>query len=232
MIYAGIVAGGNGTRMGLSYEPKQFLPIESKPIIIHTVEKFLTIKHIDKIVIGINPEFKKELINILDKYLSDYMNRIMIVLGGLDRNETILNICKAIDKNSILITHDAVRPFVKEKMILDSIKLIENYDVVGTFIPSVDTIAESLDGKSITSMPNRNNIYQAQTPQTFRVLDFLREYSILSNENKKILTDVCKIFLMNKKKVGMIEGEYSNIKITTPTDYQFAQLLIKYEKGV
>lgn len=233
MICVGILAGGSGTRMGIGNMPKQFLTLGSKPIIIHTIEKFLLIQNIDKIIIGVNPQYVLHMQDLIDKYLEKFANKIIVVQGGKDRNETILNVCDVIeDKSSILITHDAVRPFISMKTIEENISLIDKYDAVDTAVPAIDTIVESINGELISTIPDRKYYYQGQTPQTFRVNDFLKLYSELTEDEKNILTDACKIFVLKDKKVALANGHYSNIKITTVTDLKIASAMIQenYDK--
>lgn len=233
MICVGILAGGSGTRMGIGNMPKQFLTLGSKPIIIHTIEKFLLIQNIDKIIIGVNPQYVLHMQDLINKHLEKFSDKITVVQGGKDRNETILNVCDVIeDKSAVLITHDAVRPFVSMKTIEENIALIDKYDAVDTAVPAIDTIVESVNGELISTIPDRKYYYQGQTPQTFRVNDFLKLYSELTEDEKNILTDACKIFVLKNKKVALANGHYSNIKITTVTDLKIASAMIQenYDK--
>lgn len=233
MICVGILAGGSGTRMGIGNMPKQFLTLGSKPIIIHTIEKFLLIQNIDKIIIGVNPQYVLHMQDLINKHLEKFSDKITVVQGGKDRNETILNVCDVIeDKSAVLITHDAVRPFVSMKTIEENITLIDKYDAVDTAVPAIDTIVESVNGELISTIPDRKYYYQGQTPQTFRVNDFLKLYSELTEDEKNILTDACKIFVLKNKKVALANGHYSNIKITTVTDLKIASAMIQenYDK--
>ncbi len=233
MIYAGILAGGKGTRMGITDMPKQFLELGSKPILIHTIEKFLLVPDFDKIVLGIHPDWITYTEDLLDKYLSQYLDRIIIAEGGHDRNTTIENIIKKIDsikpitKNDIIVTHDSVRPFVALRTIKDNIELLANNDAADTVVEATDTIVESKNNTIITDIPDRKYLYQGQTPQTFRMQEFLDLYNALSKEQKEILTDACKIFVISGKNVALAKGEYSNIKITTITDLKIAKSMIE-----
>ncbi len=131
MIYAGILAGGKGTRMGITDMPKQFLELGTKPILIHTVEKFLLV-----------PE------DLIDKYLSAHTERILVTEGGVDRNSTIENVINAINARrpitdkDIIVTHDSVRPFLTLKTIRENIELAQQYDAVDTVVEATDTIVE------------------------------------------------------------------------------------------
>ena len=233
MIYAGILAGGTGSRMGITDMPKQFLDLGGRPILIHTVEKFLLVNEIQKIVLGIQSDWVTYTEDLVDKYLASYKERILVVEGGSDRNSTIENIILAIDEvqplteEDIIVTHDSVRPFVSLKTIQENIELAKSHDVVDTVVEATDTIVQSLDNTFITDIPERQYLYQGQTPQTFKMKDFLALYHDLSDQQKEVLTDACKIFVINGKKVALAKGEYSNIKITTITDLKIARGMIE-----
>ena len=233
MIYAGILAGGTGTRMGISNMPKQFLDLGNKPIIIHTIEKFLLEPEIEKI--GVHEDWISHAEDLVEEYISTFKDRIIIVAGGSDRNTTIENIIKAIDDykeltdEDIVITHDSVRPFITLRIIKDNIRLAKECDAVDTVVEAVDTIVESTNGEYITNIPNRAHYYQGQTPQSFRCKDFLNLYNSLTSEEKQILTDACKIFVIKGKEVALAKGEYSNLKITTVTDLKIAKSMLEDE---
>ena len=235
MIYAGILAGGTGTRMGISNMPKQFLDLGNKPIIIHTIEKFLLEPEIEKIVVGVHEDWISHAEDLVEEYISTFKDRIIIVSGGSDRNTTIENIIKAINDykeltdEDIVITHDSVRPFITLRIIKDNIRLAKECDAVDTVVEAVDTIVESTNGEYITNIPNRAHYYQGQTPQSFRCKDFLNLYNSLTSEEKQILTDACKIFVIKGKKVALAKGEYSNLKITTVTDLKIAKSMLEDE---
>ncbi|MBF1209453.1 MAG: 2-C-methyl-D-erythritol 4-phosphate cytidylyltransferase [Gemella morbillorum] len=235
MIYAGILAGGTGTRMGISNMPKQFLDLGNKPIIIHTIEKFLLEPEIEKIVVGVHEDWISHAEDLVEEYISTFKDRIIIVAGGSDRNTTIENIIRAIDDykeltdEDIVITHDSVRPFITLRIIKDNIRLAKECDAVDTVVEAVDTIVESTNGEYITNIPNRAHYYQGQTPQSFRCKDFLSLYNSLTSEEKQILTDACKIFVIKGKEVALAKGEYSNLKITTVTDLKIAKSMLEDE---
>lgn len=233
MIFAGILAGGKGTRMGMQDVPKQFLELGNQPILIHTIEKFLLVSEIEMIYVGVHPDWISYAEDLMKKFLSGFSNRIRIVSGGYDRNETIKNIILSIQSehgvtsNEILITHDSVRPFVSIKSIKENIDLIENSDAVDTVVEAIDTIVKSSDGESILEIPDRKYLYQGQTPQTFRMQNFLDLYEELDNNQKEKLTDACKIFVLKGKQVALAKGDYSNIKITTISDLKVARSMIE-----
>ncbi len=233
MIFAGIVAGGIGNRMNLSGLPKQFLPLgeSRKPIIIHTLEKFLLCEKIDYIYLGVHKDWVGYAEELLKKYDVNN-NKVFIIEGGADRNLTILNIINEIEKkyekNSehIIVTHDAVRPFVTLKMINENIEAAVECGACDTVVPAVDTIIDSTDGKYITSVPNRSSMYQGQTPQSFNMAELKSLYEDLKSEEKELLTDACKIFVVRNKPVKLVAGDTFNIKITTVSDYKIAEAIL------
>jgi len=235
MIYAGILAGGTGTRMGISNMPKQFLELGKKPILIHTIEKFLLEPEIEKIVVGVHEDWVSHAEDLVEQYVSAFADRIIITPGGVDRNTTIENIINRINEykpltdEDIIVTHDSVRPFITLRIIKDNIRLAKESDAVDTVVEAVDTIVESTNGEYISNIPNRAHYYQGQTPQSFKCLDFLNLYNSLDKEEKQILTDACKIFVIKGKKVALAKGEYSNIKITTVTDLKIAKSMLEDE---
>ena len=233
MIFGAIVAGGVGNRMNLSGLPKQFLPLgeSEKPILIHTLEKFLICKKLDFIYLGVHKDWVGYAEELLDKYKID-KSRVFVTVGGADRNLTILNVINAIEKNHgrsdehIIVTHDAVRPFVTLRMINENIEAAKEFGACDTVISAVDTIIESKDGNLISSVPNRSTMYQGQTPQSFKMSELKNLYNDLSDEEKSILTDACKIFVFRNKPVKLVKGDTFNIKITTVSDYKIAQAIL------
>ncbi|WP_436854408.1 D-ribitol-5-phosphate cytidylyltransferase [Staphylococcus caeli] len=232
MIYGGILAGGIGSRMGNVPLPKQFLDLDGKPILVHTVEKFLLTSEFDKIYIATPQKWISHTKDTLRKHNIDD-ERIEVVQGGSDRNETIMNIIHAaeaehgINDDDVIVTHDAVRPFLTRRIIKENIDNVLEYGAVDTVITATDTIITSDNGDSIQSIPVRSEMYQGQTPQSFNVNLLRNSYNELSDDDKQIMTDACKILVVANKKVKLVMGELYNIKITTPYDLKVANSIIK-----
>ncbi len=232
MVFGAILAGGSGTRMHISNMPKQFLPLDEKPIIIHTLEKLLMCTKIDVIYIGVNPAWLGYMSDLLEKYELDFEDKIKLVPGGKNRNDTIFNIINDIEKtygeseDNIIVTHDAVRPFVTLRILDENIENAITYGACDTVVPAVDTIVVSQDAQQIDSIPDRSMMYQGQTPQTFKINILKELYSQLKPSEKNILTDACKICVMKGAPVKLVKGNSSNIKITTISDYKIAQFLV------
>jgi 2-C-methyl-D-erythritol 4-phosphate cytidylyltransferase len=236
-IYAGILAGGKGTRMNNATLPKQFLEIGNKPVIIHTVEKFLLHEKISSILIIVPEQWVTYTEDLVNKYIGE-SSHIHILCGGDTRNETIFNGIKFIDSEfglndeDVFITHDAVRPFITYKIIEDNIKNVIEFGATDTVISATDTIVRSLDNKIIEDIPNRKFMYQGQTPQSFNIKVLSDCYGKLSDEEKEELTDACKIVLKNNLPVKLVEGSEFNIKLTTPFDLIMADSILNYKGDV
>ena len=230
MIYSAILAGGSGTRLNISSMPKQFLPIADKPIIIHTLEKMLLCNRFDAIFVGVHGSYLSHMSDLLKKYNID-KKIVHIVNGGESRNDTIFNIIDKIDctftinDDDIIVTHDAVRPFVTLRILNDNINTALKYNACDTVINATDTIVCSTDDDIISEIPNRQHMYQGQTPQSFNIKMLKELYNSLTDKEKEILTDACKICVLKGQDVKLVKGEVSNIKITTVTDYKIAQVL-------
>lgn len=231
MIYAEILAGGKGTRMGNVNMPKQFLPLKGKPILIQTLEKFILNNRFDKIIIVTPKEWINHTKDIIKKYISD--DRVAVVAGGSDRNETIMNGIHYIEKEvglnpeDVIVTHDAVRPFITHRIIEENIDAVLEHGAVDTVIPAIDTIVESSNHEYVTDIPVRDHMYQGQTPQSFNIQTLVKHYNNLSAEDKQILTDAAKICSLAGEKVFLVNGGISNIKITTPYDLKVANSIIQ-----
>jgi len=235
MIFGAILAGGTGTRMGNYALPKQFLDLGGRPVIIHTIEKFLTCASLDAIYVGVHRDWIVYLQDLLKKYLPGMADTITVVCGGEDRNTTLFNVIDKIEadhgvsEDHIIVTHDAVRPFVTLRMIEENIAAAKEYGAVDTVIPAVDTIVCSQDGDFIASVPDRRQMYQGQTPQSFKIGLLKELYYSLSEEEKAVMTDACKICVVRDRKVKLVQGSDTNIKITTPGDLKIAQAMVAGE---
>lgn len=232
MIFAGIVAGGTGTRMGADI-PKQFLKIGEKPIIVHTISRFLENKNIEKLYMGVHPDWIEYTNKILSEYNLDN-SQISIIKGGTDRNSTVFNIIDLIvneyniNDSDIILTHDGVRPFVTQKVINNNIDAALKYGACGTYIPAVDTIIRSQDGNIVSEVPPRPEVFQAQTPQSFNILKLKNTYKSLTEVEKEKLTDTCSVFTIKGLPIHIVEGDVLNMKITTAHDLKIADLIAKH----
>lgn len=232
MIFAAILAGGIGSRMGGTDTPKQFLDLGGKPVIIHTIEKFVINNKIDKIIVLTPQNFINHTNHLISEFIGENED-IVVIEGGETRNDTLINSINyidthfGIDEDSIIITHDSVRPFVTHRIIEDNIEAAKRYGACDTVVPATDTIVESINAKTIESIPVRDYYYQGQTPQSFNIKKLFNLITSLTEAESNILTDACKIFTLKDEDVYLVKGEVTNIKITYPYDLKLANTILE-----
>jgi len=214
-----IVAAGSGRRMGGGL-PKQFLLIQGKPLIIHTLEKFLRFDPRIKVVVVLAEEHRK----IWDQLAESFKitEGVTLVNGGDTRFDSVKNGLEMIEEGIITGIHDAVRPLVS----LDT--LVRSFDAAvreGSGIPVIE-MEESvriLDENGTSSRMDRTMLRRVQTPQVFRSERIKQAYL---QANSRIFTDDASVYESVYGPVTLVEGNRENIKITTPTDMKLASLLI------
>jgi 2-C-methyl-D-erythritol 4-phosphate cytidylyltransferase len=231
-VFAVILAGGVGTRMGNVDKPKQFLKIGGKPIIIHTIEKFILNDRIEQVIVLTPKQWINHTKDLIKKYIP-MAGQIAVIEGGEDRNGTIMNSIAYIEENygldedTVIITHDSVRPFVSHRIIEENIDAAKEFGACDTVVPATDTIVRSDDQSIVTEIPDRALMYQGQTPQSFKALTLKNMYEELTDEEKKVLTDACKILVLKGAKVHLVTGETGNLKVTYPYDLKVAEALLE-----
>lgn len=232
MIYVEILAGGKGTRMGSTKVPKQFLNLGNKPILIHTIEKFLLFDEVDELLVVVPQAWMNYTKDIVKKYIKN-RSRIVFVIAGDSRTDTMMNginyisDTNGIKDEDIIITHDAVRPFVSYRIIKENIVFAQKHGATDTVIPAVDTIVTSVDGEIITDIPFRKHMFQGQTPQSFNISELLNAYNTLNKDQISSLTDAAKIMVLTNYPVKLVLGEENNMKITTQYDLLLANAILK-----
>ena len=234
MVIGGILAGGLGTRMSNGGLPKQFLKIGGKPVIIRTLERFSQNKNIDRVVVAMNRDWIDYCNNMFAEYGIDMM-KTTIICGGETRFESLLclaNECVRIAKEDdasdeiIMINHDCARPFVSDRILNDNITMVRDYDMVTTSVPTIDTVLVSKDGKVSDCVPDRPTIFLDQGPQTLEVNHFLKLVDTLTDKEKEIYMEAGRLYIDKGYRVGIVEGERTNFKLTTQFDLKLAELIL------
>lgn len=219
-----IVSAGKGSRMKADIN-KQFLKIGNKEVIAHTINKFYNDENIDEIILVIR-EDEKEFFktNIIDKY--GYEN-IKIVFGGKERQDSVYNGLKAVEKNcEIVLIHDGARPFVNKEIIKKSIEYAKEYNCAIVGVPVKDTIKIVNESGEVCDTPNRNLLWSIQTPQAFEYPLIMKAHEKAKND-KYYGTDDSMLVEYLGYNVKVVEGSYNNIKITTPEDLKIAEEILK-----
>lgn len=220
-----IVAAGSSNRMGLRTN-KIFLDLCGQSVIERTINAFVDIPEIFEIILVTKKEFFDDFKDILNNISLN----IRLVEGGSSREESTFNGLLKVSKDSnYVICHDGARPLVSKKTILNVINELESYKAVITGVKSKDTIKVLSSDYEVISTPDRSSLYNIQTPQAFDKKVLLDGYKKFFEENG-FATDDSSIVEKLNVRIKLVEGEYSNIKITTIEDIYYARVLL--ERGI
>ena len=216
--YAIIVAGGSGSRMK-SDLPKQFIDIGGLPILMHTLKKFKE-ADADIELILVLPESQFEFWKELCEIHSEFMKTIphQLVAGGKSRFQSGRNGLDVIKNEGLVAIHDGVRPFVSAEIINESFRVAQEKGTAVVSVPSKDSVR--VNGQAI----DRATVRLIQTPQTFQVSIIKKAFE---TEELAIFTDDASVAEHAGFTINLIEGSYENIKITTPEDLLWAEILLK-----
>lgn len=216
--YVVIMAAGQGSRMG-SKVPKQFLEIAGKPILRHTVERFLEYDPNIGIIIVL-PASGKE---IWKQYCheSGFLERYTMATGGITRFHSVQNALRYVPDGALVAVHDGVRPFVTKGFIARMFDSAEKCEGVIPVLPAVDSLREvGRDGASW--IVDRSSIVTVQTPQIFRSEILKRAYGQVYSTS---FTDDASVVEAAGYKITLQEGLRGNFKITSPEDLEMAEAI-------
>jgi 2-C-methyl-D-erythritol 4-phosphate cytidylyltransferase len=217
--FAIIVAGGSGKRMQNTI-PKQFLLLNKKPVLMHTLEVFYQTTNTPDLILVLNANLHVYWKELCAQYNFNIPH--LLVAGGEQRFHSVRNGLMAIkDDEAIVAIHDAVRPLVSQKLIEQSFKTAYNKDNAITYIKPSDSVRKTVDDKS--EPINRDELIFIQTPQTFK----LEQLKIAYQQHYKAdFTDDATVIESAGFKLNLIEGEKYNIKITYPEDLELASFYL------
>ncbi|MCI2958028.1 bifunctional cytidylyltransferase/SDR family oxidoreductase [Agromyces atrinae] len=229
-----VLAGGVGTRVGLGI-PKQLIRIAGKAIVEHTIEVLSAHERIDEVIVMMNAETIHELDYL--KLDPRFEKLTAILPGGATRNDTTELALAALptegDESITVLLHDAVRPFIDERIISDCIDALDSYDAVDTAIPSADTIIEVDSDRLITGIPPRAALRRGQTPQAFRLPVIRRAYALARQDPQFSATDDCGVVFtyLPDVPIYVVDGTPENMKITEPLDIHIADKLFQLQSA-
>lgn len=224
MISAVILAGGKGKRMNSTIS-KQFIELKGKPIIYYTIKKFNDNKQIDNIVVVLSAE---EIEYFKENVLKKYDIRVdKIIAGGVERQDSVYNGLKSLENSEtdVVLIHDGARPFISDRIINEGIKYAKIYGASAPGVMPKDTIKIKDESNFSINTPNRETLVAIQTPQVFNFNEILECHKKIKLD-KLIVTDDTMVIENFGKKVYLYDGEYTNIKVTTPEDLILAEKLI------
>ena len=215
--------GGEGRRFGNEL-PKQFHRLAGKPVFVHTLEVFLQTEWIDEIVLVCHSDWIHLVQDTIEK-------KVRVVAGGSTRQESSLKGLKGFQiPPHVVLIHDAVRPFVTQKILQDNANEALRWGAVDTCIPSADTLVHAPEGQTIHEIPLRDHFLRGQTPQSFQYDLILRAHEEAAKQKIANASDDCRLVLHLGKTVKVVAGDEHNIKITTELDLFLAEQLFRLRK--
>lgn len=221
-----VLSAGQGKRMGAGIQ-KQYIELHGKPIVYYSLETFQKSDLIDQIIMVVGKgqeEYCRK--DIVEKYgLSKVSD---IVEGGAERYHSVHNGLQRICHDGYVFIHDGARPFVTQDMIQRAYEAVCAYPACVVGMPVKDTI-KIADAEEFTKeTPDRNYVWQVQTPQVFSVSLIKEAYEkIICSGKKNITDDTMVVETVCGMRSKLVKGSYENIKITTPEDLEIADVFLK-----
>jgi 2-C-methyl-D-erythritol 4-phosphate cytidylyltransferase len=220
-----IPAAGTGKRFGASL-PKQFLDLAGAPILVHTLKVFQETPCVESITLAASLDFHAHIYELCTAH--SITKLAVVVEGGAERQDSIFNALQVppVQTSDVVLVHDAVRPFITPEFIRN---IVEAAYRLGSAVPGLvpkDTIKEVNDDGSVRATHERSRLRAIQTPQGFR-REVLSEAYHKAREQDFLGTDDASVVEFAGGTVHIVPGLEENIKITTPLDFAFAELLIK-----
>lgn len=223
-----IVGAGRGLRFASdSQTQKQFLLLGGEPLILKTLQPFLTSNRISSCVLVV----PKSAVDLIKKEVAPYASgdNIRVIAGGERRQDSVRFGVEAADGADVVVVHDAVRPFVRQEWISQVIDRSINNDGAIVALSVSDTLKKVVDGRISETIP-RDNIWQAQTPQAFRRELLMEVYASVDWENVHV-TDEAQLLEIVGKSVAIVPGSSENFKITTQDDWSKAEVIWEQRHG-
>ncbi|CAI6086063.1 2-C-methyl-D-erythritol 4-phosphate cytidylyltransferase [Paenibacillus sp. JJ-100] len=220
-----IVAAGRGTRMGTT-ESKQFLLLQDKPVFIHTLEVFAALDEIREMILVTGAADVERCLKWVKEYQLE--SRVRVIPGGKERQHSVHEGLRALNTDWVLV-HDGVRPFVNREQIRHCMAAAISCGGAVLAVPVKDTIKQVNAEGLVTATPDRSSLWSIQTPQAFRLSSLLEAHEAAERDGF-LGTDDAMLAERQGISVKVVEGSYTNIKLTTPEDLQYAAFWLKGEK--
>lgn len=221
-----IPAAGQGKRMGAG-KNKLLLTLEATPILIHTLKVFEADPECSGIILAIHPDDEQEFKSLLNEYGIHKVSSL--VTGGKERQDSVYNGLMAVSSlDGIVLVHDAARPFIKIETIHRLVDAASKDGGAIVAVPVKDTIKKAANNQ-VSETVERSSLWSVQTPQAFRVSVLLEAHNKAARE-QFIGTDESSLVERIPQPVSIIEGDYDNIKLTTPEDLYFAEAILRKRK--
>ncbi|MFT4415695.1 2-C-methyl-D-erythritol 4-phosphate cytidylyltransferase [Fredinandcohnia humi] len=222
-----IPAAGQGKRMNAG-KNKQFIKLQSIPVIIHTLRVFEKDPHCSGIILVINKDEQEEFEKLLATY--NIQKVTSLVHGGSERQHSVYNGLQNVRNSEIVLVHDGARPFVKVEFIHKLVKAAVENGAAILAVPVKDTIKRASIDLHVNETVERSGLWAVQTPQAFHVSVLTAAHEQARRE-QYLGTDEASLVERLPRQVTIVEGDYLNIKLTTQDDLLFAEAILKNWKS-
>ncbi len=218
-----IPAAGSGSRMGLDH-PKQFHSLHGIPILVHTVRTFIQSSCVDAIVVVVPAKHLVFTSNLMKEY-GLAQDTLKVIAGGKRRQDSVKAGIDILDNTvTTVLVHDGARPLVSQQLIRDCCDAVSIHGAAIAAVPVKDTLKKSNSKNQILGTVDREDMWQAQTPQGATLSHFLAAYKVAGNRD---VTDEASLFEYAGYNVYLVEGSETNIKITRPDDLIIAEKIMQ-----
>ncbi len=230
-VYGVLLAGGSGTRIGTAV-PKQYVQIKGKPVIYYTLKNMLAVKGLHRLYIAVHADWVDYVQALAQQYFPEDLHRIVVTLGGQERQDSITNsiadICRSheIGDTDIVLIHEAARPFADTQMLDRCVAGAVEHGSAVCSSPAHDTMFVSADGELIDSIPPRSHLFHGQTPDAYNLKQYVELESRIPAEMRSKLTGDAQVWVLNDVPIYMAPGSPDNFKITTMRDLKIAELFL------
>ena len=223
-----VLAAGKSERLNDISVPKQLYLLNNVPLFMYSVLTFNNLDDIDYIYIVTNDDCLKAIKQYVEQYRITKKVK-SILLGGASRQESVYKALlklkeDGVNDDDIILIHDAARPMMTRELVLENIKGVEQYDAVTTAVKVKDTIIKGKD--QLEGFVNRDELYQAQTPQSFRYKIIKEAHDKAIKENRLSNTDDSALVKDYGQAVHIILGNASNFKVTTIDDLRLLEMIV------
>ncbi len=215
------LAGGIGTRMK-STIPKQYLTVCQKPLALYSFEILLSLSEVRDFIVVCESKYETLFLDLA----TSKERSLQFARPGSRRQDSVWNAIQYLEDNPLVCVHDSVRPMINKAIVRHVVKTAESWGAAATGVRVKSTIKICDGAQFILDTPNRESLWEIQTPQVVR-LDLLREGFVYAQQQQLTVTDDVSLVELLSKPVKVVEGSYANIKVTTPEDLLLLEKLLQ-----
>lgn len=218
-----IAAAGQGKRMGGPVK-KQFIELAEKPVLLHTLDLFAELEYVREMVVVTAEEDVERTRELLSSY-----PHIRVIPGGAERQDSVYLGLTALCFSDYVLIHDGARPFLSRLTLERLIDTVRSKRAAILAVPVKDTIKRTDETGIVMDTPPRQSLWAVQTPQAFALSDILAAHE-QARQDGFLGTDDASLIERLGQAVHVVEGEYTNIKLTTPDDLVFGEAILRWRK--